>query len=149
MEFLNSEPRCVDTPMHVWVDYSMVPSPRRDFGIHRIVNPNVNGFRTFLFPIPDTVPLVLHSDSCGPTQLSRRDIAYRDSKRQDLPVLETPDSSNLDLDLLTCVLNNERFRTRRDIADRDITILVATTLELQLTKPRSMIYVWIQRPSWS
>jgi hypothetical protein len=44
----NPEPRYADTLMHTRADYSMVSSPRRDFGLRYIVNPDVYGFRTFL-----------------------------------------------------------------------------------------------------
>jgi hypothetical protein len=49
VDLLNSYPRCVDTPMHTWVDYSTVPSPRRDFGLRGIANSNAKCLILLLF----------------------------------------------------------------------------------------------------
>jgi hypothetical protein len=83
MDLPNPESRCANTPMHTRVDYSTVPSPRRDFGLRGIANPNTNVFGTYLFPNPDMVrhlsstnSSVAHSFSLSGNRVSE----FRDSR---------------------------------------------------------------------
>jgi hypothetical protein len=81
---------------HVRVDFSTSRHFYRDFRVRGIANPDVNGFRTLIFPNFDAratyPPLIL----LWPTQLSRRDIAFRDSNLFEYPILKTSDMSNSD-----------------------------------------------------
>jgi hypothetical protein len=54
-------------------------SPRRDFGLRYIANPDVYGFGTFLSPNSQTsMPPVLSPIPVAPRSFSCRDIAFRD-----------------------------------------------------------------------
>jgi hypothetical protein len=127
MEVLNSEPRCADTPMRMWVDYSVVPSPYQDFEFHGIANSDFNGFKTFLSPIPDMACHLSSTNSCcGPHNSPIGILRIAISNYKSNLSLKSPDAQTLtSLNLLTCVQIDGRFWARRDIADHDIAILVA------------------------
>jgi hypothetical protein len=119
-----------------------------DFAGSRIL---MSMFRDFTFPELRYCATCLPLTPVVPHCLRhRRDIADRDSKLQEYSVLETPDTLNPD------------FFGSSDTRPKQWTVLISSgyrvsryrnsccnNLELRLTKPRSTICVWIQRPSWS
>jgi hypothetical protein len=68
---LSSGSPILRTPMCSRVDFSTIPSPRRDFGLRGIANPDVN-ISLALQPAKTRcgVPPVHSSDACGPLLLS-------------------------------------------------------------------------------
>jgi hypothetical protein len=136
---------------HVRVDFSTSRHFYRDFGLRGIANPNVNVSGLYFPRNSDTCATCLPLTPVVPHCLRhRRDIADRDSKLQEYSVLETPDTPNPDFfgssdtrPKQWTVLGSSGYRVSRYRNS------CCNNLELRLTKPRSTICVWIQRPSWS